>query len=309
MNLRKCMFINNACYKSGQKIKVKGIMWHSTGANNPNLRRYVQPDDGLLGVNPNGNHWNQSYPQGTSVCVHAWIGKLADGSIATYQTLPWDINGWHSGGNANNSYIGFEICEGNLDDKAYFQAVYKEAVEFSAYLCKQFGLNPLAGNTIIDHSTGAKLGIASGHADVLHWFSRFGVTLDKIRRDIANEMNKGSDSLMSKEYDELKKENATLRQELADNVRWINETMAQMRAHSAANSTRIAEIEFTDSTEGALKCPQWAKEAVQYCIDHGYINGDGGQEATVDTVRPMSKLTRAEMCQILYNLRGEKDAE
>lgn len=49
MNLHKLIFTENACYKAGKKITVKGIMVHSTGANNPNLRRYVGPDDGLLG--------------------------------------------------------------------------------------------------------------------------------------------------------------------------------------------------------------------------------------------------------------------
>lgn len=43
MNLRKCIFTQNACYKAGRKINVKGIMVHSTGANNPWLRRYVAP--------------------------------------------------------------------------------------------------------------------------------------------------------------------------------------------------------------------------------------------------------------------------
>lgn len=75
----------------------KGIMVHSTGANNPTLRRYVGPDDGLLGANQYGNHWNTYRPGGRQVCVHGFIGKLKDGSIATYQTLPWDMVGWHSG--------------------------------------------------------------------------------------------------------------------------------------------------------------------------------------------------------------------
>lgn len=90
-------------------------MVHSTGVNNPNLRRSVGPDDGLLGVNTNGNHWNQPAPGGRQVCVLAFIGKLADGSIATYQTLPWNYQGWHCGsgskGSGNNTHIGFEICE------------------------------------------------------------------------------------------------------------------------------------------------------------------------------------------------------
>ena len=49
MNLKKLILTENECYKTGRKIKPKGIMVHSTGANNPYLRRYVGPDDGLLG--------------------------------------------------------------------------------------------------------------------------------------------------------------------------------------------------------------------------------------------------------------------
>ena len=51
MNLHKLILTNNACYKAGKTITPKGIMVHSTGANNPNLKRYVGPDDGLLGKN------------------------------------------------------------------------------------------------------------------------------------------------------------------------------------------------------------------------------------------------------------------
>ena len=90
MNLHKLILSNNACFKAGKTITPKGIMVHSTGANNPNLKRYVGPDDGLLGKNQYGNHWNTATPGGRQICVHAFIGKLADGSIATYQTLPWN---------------------------------------------------------------------------------------------------------------------------------------------------------------------------------------------------------------------------
>ena len=47
MNLRKLIFTENACYKAGRKIAVKGIMVHSTGANNPSfLWKWVQVVDG-----------------------------------------------------------------------------------------------------------------------------------------------------------------------------------------------------------------------------------------------------------------------
>jgi hypothetical protein len=80
MNLHKLILTNNACYKAGRTITPKGIMVHSTGANNPWLKRYVGPDDGLLGKNQYNNHWNQDKPGGRQVCVHAFIGKLANGT-------------------------------------------------------------------------------------------------------------------------------------------------------------------------------------------------------------------------------------
>lgn len=181
MNLQKLLLTKNACYKAGKKIKPKGIMVHSTGANNPKLSRYVGPNDGKLGENKYGNHWNQDKPGGREVCVHAFIGKLADGSVATYQTLPWDYRGWHSGGSANDTHIGFEICEDGLADRAYFSKVYREAVELCAYLCK---LYKLTEKDILCHSEGNDKGIASNHSDVMHWFPKHGKSMDTLRADV-----------------------------------------------------------------------------------------------------------------------------
>ena len=183
MDLHQLIFTKNPCYGEGRKITPKGIMVHSTGANNPNLKRYVGPNDGLLGVNIYANHWNRA---GQDVCVHAFIGKLADGSVATYQTLPWDHRGWHAGGSANNTHISFEICEDGLKDPAYFGKVYREAVELCAYLCKLYGLNPLEDGVIIDHSEGHKRGIASNHGDISHWWPKHGKSMDTFREDVAS---------------------------------------------------------------------------------------------------------------------------
>ena len=181
MNLNKLLLTENACYKAGKKITVKGIMVHSTGANNPWLKRYVGPDDGKLGKNQHNNHWNTYHPGGREVCVHGFIGKLADGTVATYQTLPWDHRGWHTGGSANNTHIGFEICEVGLTDATYFGKVYQEAVELCAYLCKQFGLTE---KNIICHSEGYKQGVASNHGDVMHWFPKHGKSMDTFRAEV-----------------------------------------------------------------------------------------------------------------------------
>lgn len=189
MNLRKLILTKNACYKAGRTIVPKGIMVHSTGANNPNLKRYVGPDDGLLGKNQYNNHWNQDKPGGRQVCVHGFIGKLADSSIATYQTLPWGHRGWHGGsgskGSVNDTHIGFEICEDGLSDGTYFNKVYRETVELCVYLCKLYDFTE---KNIICHSEGYKLGIASNHADVMHWFPKHGKSMDALRADVKSSL-------------------------------------------------------------------------------------------------------------------------
>ena len=199
MRLIQCILTENDCYKTNQWIKPKGVCLHSTGANNPTLKRYVQPletDEDydqlieLLGYNRNQNDWNRP---GTNACVHGFIGKLADGSIGTVQTLPWNMRGWHAGSgttrpSANNTHISFEICEDDLTDPDYFQAVYREAVELTAHLCKLYGLDPLEPEVVICHHEGAELGMASNHADVEHWFPKFGKTMDDFRADVKAEM-------------------------------------------------------------------------------------------------------------------------
>lgn len=181
MNLQKLILTNNACYKAGRTIIPKGVMVHSTGANNPWLKRYIGPDDGLLGKNPYNNHWNQNKPDGREVCVHAFIGKLADGTIATYQTLPWNMRGWHCGGSGNDTHIGFEICEDGLTDTTYFNKVYTEAIELCVYLSKLYGLTE---NDIIGHYEGYQKGIASNHGDPRNWFSKHGKSMDTFRAEV-----------------------------------------------------------------------------------------------------------------------------
>ena len=186
MNLHKQIFTNCDAYKAAKTITPKGVMVHSTGANNPNLRRYVGPDDGLLGENSYKNHWNQP---GVGASVHAFIGKLADGSVATYQVLPWNYKSGHcyrgKKGSGNDTHLSFEICEDGLEDGAYFAAVYREAVELTAMLCRLYDLDPLADGVVIDHAEGYRRGIASNHGDVGHWFSKHGKTMDDFRAEVA----------------------------------------------------------------------------------------------------------------------------
>ena len=204
-----CMMTNSTCYKGTRKMTVLGVLWHSTGANNPWLKRYVQPSSNdanysslmkKLGKNQYGNDWNHIDHQAGLNC---WIGKFDDGSVGTVQTMPWDYRPWGCGsgskGSCNDGWIQFEICEDALTDKAYFDKVYKEAVEITAYLCKMYNLNPKGTVTkngvkvpvILDHTTSCSLGLGSNHGDVQHWFKKYGKTLDDVRNDVAKLLNEG----------------------------------------------------------------------------------------------------------------------
>ena len=191
-NLHQLILKQNECYKSGRTFAPKGIMVHSTGANNPNLKRYVGPDDGRLGKNQYNNHWNQLRPDGRQICCHAFIGKLADGSVATYQTLPWTMRGWHGAkgpkGSVNDTHIGFEIAEDDTRDPVYFRKVFNEAVELCAYLCKMFNFDPMKDGVIIGHYEGYARGTASNHGDPKNWFPKHGESMDSFRAAVKKAM-------------------------------------------------------------------------------------------------------------------------
>ena len=198
-----CMQTNSTCYKNTSKMTVKGVLWHSTGSDNPYLKRYVQPSDNapdrdamlkLIGKNTYRNDWNHINLQAG---LNAWIGKLADGSVATVQTMPWNYKPWGCGsgskGSCNDGFVQFEICEDNLSDKAYFSKVYKEACELTAYICKTYNLDPNGTTTInnvkvpviLCHADSYKLKLGSNHGDVLHWFKKHGKTMDDVRKDVS----------------------------------------------------------------------------------------------------------------------------
>jgi hypothetical protein len=80
--------------------------------------------------------------------------------------------------------VGFEICEDALTDVTYFNAVYKEAAELCAHLCKEFNLDPLKDGVLICHSEGYSRGLASNHGDVMHWWPKQNKSMDTFRADV-----------------------------------------------------------------------------------------------------------------------------
>lgn len=226
MNLIQNYLTQSGCYMAGKKINVKGLMIHSVGCPQPKADVFMK-------------NWNRA---DANACVHAIIEPGGD----VYQILPWEYRGWHCGGNANNTHIGVEMTEpatikytggagwtetgDGADTKAHVLAAYKYAVELSAYLCKQYHLDPLADGVIISHSEGCKRGIASNHGDVEHLWSKFGLTMEQFRKDIkeAMEVSTAEDSLTaimgkSKAAAEqmaayLKKKNPSVEQSVLDMI-------------------------------------------------------------------------------------------
>ena len=157
MNLTKNYMTNNNCYKTGRTITPKGIMVHSTAAPG------VMASDWYA-------RWNKP---GVAKCVHAFVDDTG-----VWQYLPWNHRGWHAGGKANDTHIGFEICEDKGWTAEYFHWAYANAVELCVMLCKQYGLTE---HDIIGHAEGHRLGIASNHADPMHWFPKHGASMDGFR--------------------------------------------------------------------------------------------------------------------------------
>lgn len=162
-------------------MNVKGLMLHSVGTPQPKASVFI-------------NAWNK--PNITK-CVHGFI--QADGKV--YQTLPWNMKGWHGGKSySNNYYIGVEMCEPStikylntactkIDDndsvetKNHITNTYNTALELFAYLCKEYKLNPLTD--ILSHKEGHTKGIASNHGDPEHLWLKYGLTMNKFRDDVS----------------------------------------------------------------------------------------------------------------------------
>lgn len=183
MNLTKRFMTKNRCYTNQIKIKPTKLVLHSLGVAQPNANVLI-------------SSWDS---QTAEVSIHAFIMEHE-----VVQTLPWDHRAWHVGRGKNGSYndcaIGVEICEPSghkynggtmigydvAKNKDYFAAVYKNAVELFAYLCKEFNLNPL--KDIVCHSEVYALGYGSNHSDVMQWFPKHGKSMDTFRQDVKSAM-------------------------------------------------------------------------------------------------------------------------
>lgn len=189
--------VNNLCYIAAQKMVPKGIVVHSTGANNPYLKRYVDEPE-KVGTNYYGNYWNVAAPGGRKVCVHAFIGYDKNNHIRVAEILPLNICCWGVGKgkkgsyNYNPAYIQFEICEDNLTDKTYYKNAFAVAAEYCAELCYTYGISV---NKIVGHCEAYRLGYGSNHSDPEHWMKNFGETMDDFRKKVSEMLKRNREEL------------------------------------------------------------------------------------------------------------------
>ena len=182
---------NNPCYQAAQKMPVgspAGIIVHSTGANNPNLKRYVNAPE-ICGINENKNYYDREM----SGCPHAVIGLDKYGDVRAAKLLPWNICCWGCSSGKNGSYnykpayIQFEICEDNLESEAYFNECFDLAAKLCARLMHNYPTIKL--ENVISHKEAHARGYANNHADCDHWLAKHNKNMEWFRNKVADYMS------------------------------------------------------------------------------------------------------------------------
>lgn len=287
-NIIESFATKNKCYQAATPLYPRGIMLHSIGCPQPNASVMAQ-------------NFNQYRPNGQSVCVHAFVQR--DGTV--YQTLPWEMRGWHCGGSANSTHIGIEMTEPS-EGMYYAEAAeqiagtYHTAVELFAALCKQYGLDPVQDGVIIGHAEGHRRGVASNHADPELLWRQYGMgyTMDGFRADVAATMDKNDNE----------EDDSMVRYDSIDDVPgWAQDTVRALMDAGALQGDDQGRLDLSlDMIRGMVigkryadarspryatidDVPGWAREETQRLIDRGVLSGvgNGKLDLSLDMIRTL----------------------
>lgn len=180
---------NSGAYKANKPMPAgspTGIIVHSTGTDNPYLKRYVNAPE-ICGENPYKNYFDRT---NCDVCPHGVIGLDKNGDVKAAKILPWNICCWGCGNGSKGSYnyrpayIQIEICEDDLTNKDYFLKAFKLMAQLCNRLMKNYPTIKL--ENIISHKEANKRGYASGHVDCDHWLAKFGYDMNWFRELVKN---------------------------------------------------------------------------------------------------------------------------
>lgn len=230
LNIIQYPLKNNRCYKNNVKRTPIGIQVHSVGCAQGTAKALV-------------DSWNNS-------SVSAFVTYVVDADEAgkVYQCGPEDIYTWADAGYGNRNLITFEIMESDfmeytvganykVKDEARFKADimrgYNTAVLLCADICKRHNWNPLSKlpsglYLISSHNEGRIAGLSSAHVDTSHIWDRFGLTMDKFRKDVVAAMG-----------DEFKPEDITEIKWYRIRKSWIDET-SQLGAYESLENAKAS---------------------------------------------------------------------
>lgn len=180
--------------------------WHAGGSANNNYMSFeiCEPDETTFLIKPTvkTDQWNSRFAVEsiqTQLKLLGYYDGQVDGSygpksesaVKKYQLdnqlTPDGIVGritWDKLSREESS-----VCRYDANDpktKEYFEIVYNNSVNLCSYLCWMYDINP---ENIISHAEGHKLGIASNHSDVSHWFPHHNKNMDIFRRDVTDKLN------------------------------------------------------------------------------------------------------------------------
>lgn len=245
-----------------------GAVLHSIGTPQPSAKA-------------NAEYFNSPAAAKEEVSVHMVL--QADGIC--YRLAPDNYRLWHVGGSANNTHMGIEMTEPDcisydanngykltIHNRAkaldHVTNTYSRAVDLFAGLCMTHGWNPLKDGVILSHTECYKRGIGGNHGDPEHLWDalKTGYTMDGFRRDVAKEV-------------ELR-EKALLQLTTEDEVKRILDQ-------------RDKEMRDND-------CGAWSKEAREWAIANGIIQGIGNGPDGKPNYAWETPVTREQMVTMLY---------
>lgn len=183
------MATNSGAYSSGRTIAPTGAVNHSVGCAQPSAEVFY-------------NAMNQS---GAKWAVNAIIGDFHKGEGRIILSLRFNKDAktcsrnWGVGkgkrGTWNDTRIQWEICEpaghtyagGTMigydvaKNQGYFDRMWKLVVAWNVYCAKVFGYTP---DMIGDHAESYRAGYGGNHADVGHWWTKHGKSMDALRAEV-----------------------------------------------------------------------------------------------------------------------------
>lgn len=111
--------------------------------------------------------------------------------------MPWVYQGWHSGGNANNELIGFEICEPkDYSDEEAFKKLKNLALNLCLYLCEVYELDETMVTSHCEAHQNKGKAYASNHSDLDHWWKKYhNYSMDDFRAELKEKLNNKSKQL------------------------------------------------------------------------------------------------------------------